>query len=460
MNVKHHVRVLLAVALTATLSAQQPKRPPRPRAVGPLVRIPSPVAGKEGIVVRVAVPKQPRFEDGAPVVVHVPGGWSRAGLDSSPGNLAPFGFVEVMFAFPGGQSATQSDGKVWKSGGTYDYRGEDCVEGLAAVISFAQGGLKTLDGQSIQQVAGVVPVSSNNVGVIGWSLGGNIVSAALAHSAKAAAGVKWYASHESPYGDGVINGEFGTRGTGPNPFYDPDTERFDLSNLAYDSGLAPGRIPRTQDPVGDVTGSLYHDANGDGRYDPDTDYQLNGILIPGPRPNVFYSRLVTVAAARQKVFGESWPAHIAKTERVEKVHAIRDGVTSVPQAVKNAPDLAVIIWAVEQDHVQATKDHRHIRLQYDAYREAGVRWARVNPDANYLEWAFGKKLSRRVQNPAGQPLDSQSIRQAVEPSVRDGGAPTGRGLAAAASELADRTQRDEWAPTLDGVLYPDAQRPR
>ena len=463
MNVRRRIVLLLAATLAAlsALPAQNPqaKRAPRPRAEGPLVRIPASVAGNQGVVVRLVLPNQPRYAEEAPVVIHVPGGWSRGSLDSSPGGLAAYGFVEVLFAFPGGKSARQRDGKVWKSGGTYDYRGENCVRALAAVMLFAQGRLRTLDGKSIQQVAGAVPVSSENVGVIGWSLGGNIVPAALARGAEAAAGIKWYASHESPYGDGVINGEFGTRGTGANPFYDPGTGQLDLSNLAYDPGLAPGRIPRTQDPVGNVTGSLYHDADGDGRYNPDADYQLNGILIPGPRPNVFYSRLVTAAAVRRKVFGGDWPAHIAKPPRVEELLAIRDGETQVAEAVKNSSGLAVIIWAVEQDHVQATKDHRHIRIQYDAYREAGVRWARVNPDAHYLEWAMRKKPSRSVQNPAGKKFSAQSIRQAVEPAARNGGGSNAQGLAAAASELADRTQKDDWRPVLDQVLYPDSPRP-
>jgi len=459
--------VLLALGATAALlsvgaQAPQPRtgarRPQPPRIQGPLVRIPSAVAGEEGIVIRVVPPKQPRYKEGAPVVIHVPGGFSTGSLDRSQGRLDGFGFCEVLFAFPGGRSAPQADGKVWKSGGVYDQRGENCIRALADIMAFAQGRLRTLDGKTIQQVAGSVPLLKNNVGIVGWSLGGNIVPAALASSRQAASGMAWYVSHESPYGDGVINGEFGTRNTGPNPFYDPDTGKLDLTHLRYDPGLAPGRFPRLQGPPVNITGCLYLDGNGNGRFDRGADFQLNGVIVPGPPPNVFYSRLVITEAARRKLFGDQWPAHIAKLDQVRKFLDIRDGETQVPQAVKNDPELAVIIWANERDHVQATPDHRHILIQYNAFLDAGVRWARINPDPHYLEWVMGKKLPRLIENPAGKRFDRQTIRSIVTPTPEQGGPVTMQGVDAAACELADRTQKGEWSATLSNVLYPGAPR--
>ena len=38
------------------------------------VRIPSSAAGTEGVAARILIPRQPRFTNGAPVVVNVPGG--------------------------------------------------------------------------------------------------------------------------------------------------------------------------------------------------------------------------------------------------------------------------------------------------------------------------------------------------------------------------------------------------
>lgn len=423
------------------------------QAMAPLVRLPSAVAGEAGIVVRLLLPERVRYSEGAPVVVHVPGGYSLGSVESSRGRLTAFGFVEVLFLFPGGQSAPQSDKRVWKSGGVYDYRGEDCVQALTDVLAFAEGRLRTLDGRTIQEVAGSVRVLENNVGVIGWSFGGNIVPAALAHNAQVGAGVRWYASWESPYGDGVINGEFGSVVTGPNPFYDPAVGELDLTNLRYDPDLPPTIFPPPQDPMPDVTGSLYHDADNNGRWDEGADVKQWGVPMPGPPPNFYYSRVMTALAEKQGLFGGVWPEHIANLDQAEEFLDIRDGETQVPQAVRNSPELAVIIWASEVDHVQRTEDHRHIRVQYDAFLDAGVRWARVNPDASYLQWVMGRTPPRVVQNPAGKRFDSMTIRQATE-----AGGFYEAGLAAAACELADRTQRGEWSPLLQEVLYPDAPR--
>jgi hypothetical protein len=316
---------------------------------------------------------------------------------------------------------------------------------LSDVLAFAQGRVRTVDGRTIQEVAVSIPVRVNNVGVIGWSFGGNIVPAALAHDAQVAEEVRWYASWESPYGDGVINGEFGTRLTGPNPFYDPATGELDLTTLRYDPDLAPTLLPPPQDPMPEVTGSLYHDANTNGRYDEGVDVKQSGVPLPGPPPNFYYSRLMTALATEKGLFGDEWPRHIASLEQVEEFLDIRDGETQVPQAVRNSPELAVIIWASEVDHV--------LRVQYDAFLDAGVRWARVNPDASYLRWVMGRTPPRLVQNPAGKRFDSRTIRQATEP-----GGFYVEGLVAAACELADRTQRGEWSPLLQEVLYPDAPR--
>jgi dienelactone hydrolase len=444
---------LLATLTLVVLCAGPETKARQTRVQGPLAMLPSAVAGNEGLVVRVVLPERERYSEGAPVVVHVPGGYSLGSVDSSRGRLASFGFLEVLFLFPGGQSAPQSDGKVWESGGVYDYRGEECVQALADVLAFAQGLLRTVDGRTIQDLAGRTRVLRENVGVIGWSLGGNIVPASLAHDANVAAGVRWYASWESPYGDGVINGEFGTRIDGPNPFYDPVAGELDLRNLRYDPDLAQTLLPPPQDPMPEVTGSLYHDANGNGRYDHGVDVKQSGVPMPGPPPNFYYSRAMTAWAAEQDLFRDQWPQHIAAPEDVEEFLDIRDGETQVPEAVRNSPELAVIVWASEVDHVQRTEDHRHIRVQYEAFLDAGVRWARLNPDANYLRWVTGTLPPGVVQNPAGERFDTRTIGGATEPSGF-----YGQGLVAAACELADRTERGEWSSTLQEVLFPDAPR--
>jgi hypothetical protein len=85
--------------------------------------------------------------------------------------------------------------------------------------------------------------------------------------------------------------------------------------------------------------------------------------------------------------------------------------------------------------------------------DAGARWVRLNPDVNYVEAAMGKRPSREVQNQAGRKLDRASIAGLVEAEADDGGPTDAQGMAAAASELADRTYSKTWMPMLTKVLF-------
>src|SRR5262245_57811934 len=79
------------------------------------VQVPSAAAGKQGVAVRLTLPPRPRYgDDGAPVVVVVPGGWTASDLGAADGGLAAAsGLVTLHPVFPGGPG----------SGGTFDHRG-------------------------------------------------------------------------------------------------------------------------------------------------------------------------------------------------------------------------------------------------------------------------------------------------------------------------------------------------
>jgi len=85
-------------------------------------------------------------------------------------------------------------------------------------------------------------------------------------------------------------------------------------------------------------------------------------------------------------------------------------------------------------------------------RDAHARWVRLNPDAHYVESIMAKKPSREIQNPAGRKVSREIIRDLVEPKAGDGGPTDAQAAAAMACELADRTYRNQWSPTLAGVL--------
>ncbi|MBI3683668.1 MAG: hypothetical protein HY235_25100 [Acidobacteria bacterium] len=408
----------------------------------PLVRIGSKAAGVEGVVVRVLKPAKPRYQQGAPVVVNVDGGFSRGNVDRAQGRLDQFGFVNLLFLFPGGESAPQPDGTVWRSGGAFDYRGADSMRALADVLVFAQGRTRTLDGKTLAEVAGV-PVLADEAGVIGWSLGGNVVAGALGLYGKEIANLKWYASFESPYGDGIINAEFGSRGR-PNRFYNADTGELDLRSLAWDKNAEMNSMPPRPPGLDMPRGVLFLDANKNGVFDPDTDVPFNPAMIPVPEPRAYFSPPLARAARDKKVFGDAWPAHIGTLEQSEKAMTIRNGVSHVQNVVRNVPRLAVIVWSSEQDHVQGTADYRHIRAQYDAYQAAGVRWIRLNPGVRWVEEVMKRKPEQYRENPPNASYDRFTVRKAVAREPQEGGPPDPVGVMAAACELADRTRRNEW----------------
>ncbi len=379
------------------------------------------------------------------------------GLGAAPVRMSSYGCVDVTFLFPGGVSGPPVDGKPLRSGGVYDFRGPASVRGLADVLRFAAGQLKSLDGKTIQDYAGGVRVLTDQVGIIGWSLGGTTAVAALGLHGKELRGIRWYASFESPFGEGAIDGEFGTRGQ-PNRFYNPVTGELDLSGLRYGANIPVTFMGRPQPPDLKLHGALFLDGNGNGAFETETDFLFSGIFIPGPPPNVFYSPMLIRAAVEKKLLANAWPAHIANLKEAQECWRIRDGVSSIPLAVQNAPGLAVIVFAAEVDHVQDTADHRHILEQYNGFQKAGARWIRLNPDANYVAWVLGRRASGAPQNEAGAKFDRSNIRAGLMPEPPEG--PTDQqALAAAACELADRTHKNDWRPVLPSVLFLQAPRP-
>jgi len=63
----------------------------------------------------------------------------------------------------------------------------------------------------------------DKVGLVGSSHGGNACGVALAKHGKEFPHLAWYASMESPYGEGAANVELGGHESGVNPAYDPKT---------------------------------------------------------------------------------------------------------------------------------------------------------------------------------------------------------------------------------------------
>jgi hypothetical protein len=214
----------------------------------------------------------------------------------------------------------------------------------------------------------------------------------------------------------------------------------------------PQGLPR-EDP-NRPRGGLYLD-DGDGTFRRDTDYAFwleYRPLNAGGSPKAFYPLPITREARDRNVFKGAWPAHVATFEEVERRADSEHVMPRIPDAVRNVPQLAVIVFESERGHVTNSADHPHATAQVNAWVDAGARWVRLNPDVHYIEAAMSRRPSREVQNPAGRKLDRAGIAALVEPEADAGGPTDAQGMTAAASELADRTYSKTWAPVLNKVL--------
>lgn len=439
--------LLLGVAATAA----QPKRLPAGFA-GTFVRIPSIAAGAEGVAATLLIPQEPRYTNGAPVVIHVAGGVQAGSARGRP-EYVGHGFVEIHFAFPGGGFGDE------RSGGTYDFRGPNCIRALADVIRFATGRIAGTEGRRIGEVARGVKVLTNNVGIVGSSHGGNACGLAMALHGDEFPELAWYASMESPYGQGAANVELGGHESGVNPACDPKTGALDLSKLAWSRALSPG-LMRKPMPVStrELKGAFFFDMDGDGRFSARDDFPVNCFVgDAGAGVKAWYSPRILAEAEKRKLIPGERPRHVPMLAEAKEFWRFRDAAPGIPDAVRNCPDLAVIVYANERDHVQADPAHTHIVEQVEGFRKAGARFVRLNPDSAYVERIIPlgparKRAARFPDNSAGKTWTRANIVEGLEPAVF----PHTLYMQAAVCELADRTQAKVWASDLEAVIFPDA----
>jgi hypothetical protein len=427
---------------------------PTPQQLGVLTYVPSPAGGERGIAVRVLPPPKPRYDAGAPVVIHVAGGVEAGAAVGRP-EFAGLGFVEVFFGFPGGGEGEAA------SGGTYDFRGPNCTRALADVIRFATGRAPDKQGRRIDDLAGNVKVLKANCGLLGSSHGGNACGLVMARHGEEFADLAWYASMESPYGEGAVPVELGGFDSGLNPAYDAKTGVLDLGRLAWSDELPAAGFPRRfpQRPS-DLRGALYFDINRDGRFSSEDDFPANVFLRDvGGGMKTWYSPRLLREAERRLLFGKTRPPHVPTVAEAGEFWREREASAAVPEAVRKCPGVAVIVYAGERDHVQVAPDHPHILVQVEGFRQAQARFVRLNPDRAYVERILQSGPMLRAvagrapaDNDAGRAWDRGNIREGLEPA----GPPIGLYMQAAVCELADRTQAGNWAANLDAVLYPQA----
>ncbi|MDZ7367155.1 MAG: T9SS type A sorting domain-containing protein [candidate division KSB1 bacterium] len=412
-------------------------------------RLSSEAAGSEGVFVRINRPATARHGTiGAPVVIHVAGGFGSNGLTVANPPWSLPDCIEIRFNFPGGGSGATL------SGGVYDDRGPNCLKALREVIRFALGTTADVNGKKLSQLVNPIVPLASNVGLVGWSNGGNATLAVAGVHGSEIAGLAWIANWESPVGDGMANAECGAHprpGGGVqnpevNPAYNPGTGEFDLTVLAYSDTVNIA----AQGPA--LRGGLYFDSNRNGVPDWGSDFILHPHRWSVDNvTKVYYSNRIIKAASAGNLLPTPMPSHIAGVAETAEFWHWRNGENWFADAVKHNPQLMFLVEASASDHVQSAPDHPHVLIQYEGMRLAGARFVRLNPDRAYVENVLGRSAATAADNDAFTPFDHLSIRNALEPAGA-GGVPTNAGVAAAIYELADRTQYGNLSPQLGGVL--------
>jgi len=385
------------------------------------ITLPSTVGGAEGLAVRVATPASPRYPDGAPVAIFVAGG-GRADAYEIRSHLTE-GALEITFAFPSGEL----DGRF--SGGTYDQRGPGSQRALADVVNFALGRSTTTDGRRLRDLVSF-PVLTSNVGLVGWSRGGDSVVNTLARYPEQTTGVAWAVIHESPLFDSAMTGEIAHQAGKPAAAADyvAGTCALVACQMLYPSI----RWDSARD------GTLYLDRSGNGRYDSAIEVALPS--SGGSTGTRYYTLGATQAAAAAGAFGSSWPATVATSEQAAEYWSVRDARYQMAALVASHPSLAVITHATSVDHVQTAEDHPHVALAYNALRLGGARWVRMNPDRAHTQ-SIGSGFPDNEAN-AALPSDFSSWLMPEE-STNDPLV-----INAAILELTDRVHNNDWSPNL------------
>ncbi|MDZ7725622.1 MAG: hypothetical protein U5R06_23060 [candidate division KSB1 bacterium] len=272
--------------------------------------IPSETAGERGIATLIRLPQQGRFGAAAPVVIYVAGGFSGEGLSTRGCDLTEQGFIELYFNFPGsGRPGT-------RSGGIYDTRGTQSINALKDVVQFALGQTTDSSGSTLADYCETISPLQSNVGLVGWSNGGNATLAAAGCHAQTLSDLAWIVNWESPVGDGMPTAEAGAKGgesngnPETNPAYDPDIGTWDMSTLKYDATVNINQHHAGQETDA-VFGGFYFDINDNGMIDENTDFIPFPIVISiNDSLKAFYSQRITQYAWSQHLLPGSLPAHL------------------------------------------------------------------------------------------------------------------------------------------------------
>ena len=401
-------------------------------------------SGGDRIAVRIEVPLQPRYPEGAPVVVEVSTWFVPKQGFHRVNETTQIGAITVSYLWP--ERVDPDSGA--QSEGVYDYGGPDSLAVLRDVIRFASGLAPDVDGHYIADLLGVTPITEN-VGLFASSHAGVVATNVLAHYGSEIPTVKYLIGRENPTRDEMYPLELGYFDDQGSPVYNP----------FYDEG---NYSPITVTVVYSSVGWYQENEDDPGRpyfaaYDGIPEHILYGEIGPKLWDNKrYYSRALTQALYDNDAFGQDpWPDDLATITETLAAWPYRITVHNYPTLTTSAPNLKVMLVFAERDHVQAASSKPHIHQAWDGFRGAGL-WVRMNPDRAYVEQV-------QAEGPFGDYPDNDAN---TEPGDWSDARPLGyphlqwsRQIVwlASVAEMADRVRADNWDDNLDEVLYPPSQ---
>ena len=360
-----------------------------------------------------------------PMVVFVQGGWGSDPLpitQTDPQLRSDLGFSVLYLELP-----------------TEDRRGAASRAALAAGLRHASSlGAPMAGCPSSNDPEQRVPVL-----LAGFSNGGNLAWATLADPDQNLPPIAGIATFETPPSSQFVALDPGSL-TRPNDRFDADDCHVENSEIVCEIDYTP-LIAGTAADCGGQDGCLAIDANHDGVINA-PEFVLGVLNDPGSGMRVASIQATALAQTTGVL-----PDDFMDTDAVNAFWAARVGADILKAAAARHPDLAAIVTGTEGDHMLTSLTRPvHLTAFAQAIAQAGTRWIRLHPDAEYMRAMHGDVLPWR-DNPANDGTDLSDPMLTAEPEETHDVHPTDY-LNAAVLELIDRSTSGDWSNDLDKTI--------
>ena len=338
------------------------------------------------IAVMVASPETPRYAEGAGVVVVASPIFTETNGFGTDPDLTSLGLVQVSYLWPGGTDARTRV----KSGGAFDFGGEQSVKILQDVIRFAANRMADTNGRYIVSMTSIPPLVGE-VGLYAFSDAGIDAIRALSLYGAQLQGLGYFVGREIPTVDTISCMEVGHYNAAGQPVYNPfyiyptsyssTALTLNYSNLRWDSTYTNSNSK--------AAGIPYLDLDGNGSLSP-SDYIFEG-QIPVMFGKRYYSAALEAALLANGALSlDNWPVDLATPQEAAQAWQIRQttGLFAAMQNDETIQNMKVMLVFAQNEHAQVAQDKPHIHQLYQGFRFEARLWVRLNPARAYVEAMF------------------------------------------------------------------------